>query len=129
VAARRNFVDAAVTSISPEARFDAAYKAIMQSALAALMARLSARHQPPRSSHNCGARAILTIGLDAPRVTVLDTLRCKRNLTDYSGDDIDDSTAEHCIEAAEQLLKDVKAWLKLNRPELINGGCRGRYAS
>lgn len=37
VAARRNLRDAGVTSISPETRFDAAYKAIMQSALAALM--------------------------------------------------------------------------------------------
>ena len=61
----------------------------------------------------------LTIRLDARRVTVLDTLRRKRHLADYTGDDIDDTTAEHCIEAAEQLLKDVKAWLKLNRPELM----------
>lgn len=34
IAARRNLRDAGVTSISPETRFDAAYKA-MQSALAA----------------------------------------------------------------------------------------------
>ena len=34
IAARRNLRDARVTSISPETRFDAAYKAIMQSALA-----------------------------------------------------------------------------------------------
>ena len=37
VAARRNLADARVTSISAETRFDAAYKAIMQSSLAALM--------------------------------------------------------------------------------------------
>src|SRR5262249_22517741 len=37
VAARRNLRDAHVTSISPETRFDAAYKAVMQSGLAALM--------------------------------------------------------------------------------------------
>ena len=37
-AAARNLVDARVLTISPETRFDAAYKAIMQSALAALMA-------------------------------------------------------------------------------------------
>jgi hypothetical protein len=35
IAARRNLGDARVTRISPETRFDAAYKAIMQSALAA----------------------------------------------------------------------------------------------
>ena len=38
LAAERNLADARVTSISLETRFDAAYKAIMQSALAALMA-------------------------------------------------------------------------------------------
>ena len=37
VAARRNLRDAKQKTISPETRFDAAYKAIMESALAALM--------------------------------------------------------------------------------------------
>ncbi len=37
-AATRNLADARETSISPETRFDAAYKAVMQVALAALMA-------------------------------------------------------------------------------------------
>jgi hypothetical protein len=37
-AAARNLADARVLTISPETRFDAAYKAVMQSALASLMA-------------------------------------------------------------------------------------------
>lgn len=37
-AAGRNLADARVTTISPETRFDAAYKAVMQAALAALLA-------------------------------------------------------------------------------------------
>jgi len=37
-AARRNLVDSRVREISPETRFDAAYKAIMQAALVGLMA-------------------------------------------------------------------------------------------
>jgi hypothetical protein len=37
-AAARNLADARVTAISAETRFDAAYKSIMQAALAALMA-------------------------------------------------------------------------------------------
>ena len=41
IAARRNLRDARVTSISPEARLEAAYKAIMQSALAALITSAS----------------------------------------------------------------------------------------
>ena len=36
-AARRNLADAKVTAISDETRFDAAYKAIMQSAMLALL--------------------------------------------------------------------------------------------
>ena len=49
-AAQRNLADAQVTSISPETRFDAAYKAIMQAALAALMAqgyRPDTKSRPP----------------------------------------------------------------------------------
>jgi hypothetical protein len=61
----------------------------------------------------------LTIGLASARVTVLDTLRRKRNLSDYTGEDIDDSSAEHCIAEADRLLQDVTAWLKAHRPQLI----------
>jgi hypothetical protein len=60
----------------------------------------------------------LTIGLVASRVTVLDTLRRKRNLSDYTGEDIDDVSADHCRAEAEQLLGDVKAWLQANHPNL-----------
>lgn len=62
----------------------------------------------------------LTIGLAPGRVTVLDTLRRKRNLSDYSGEDIDDSSAEHCIVEADRLLKDVTAWLEAHRPQLTD---------
>ena len=56
-AAQRNLRDARVTSISPETRFDAAYKAIMQSALAALMMRgYPSRHESPWAPHDCGAK-------------------------------------------------------------------------
>ena len=61
----------------------------------------------------------LTIGLASARVTVLDTLRRKRNLSDYTGDDIDDSSVEHCIAEADRLLHDVTNWLKAHQPQLI----------
>ena len=61
----------------------------------------------------------LTIGLEPARVTVIDTLRRKRNLSDYTGEDIDDSSAEHCIAEAERLLRDVEAWLEVHRPRLM----------
>jgi hypothetical protein len=60
----------------------------------------------------------LTIGLAPTRVTVLDTLRRIRNLSDYTGEDIDDSSVDHCREEARQLLSDVVGWLEDHRPEL-----------
>jgi hypothetical protein len=119
-AADRNLTDARVTSISPETRFDAAYKAIMQSALTALMAN-GYRPDTNRPGHHATVVQTLplTIGLAQARVTVLDTLRRKRNLSDYTGEDIDDSSVEHCITEAMQLLRDVTAWLKAHHPKLI----------
>jgi hypothetical protein len=46
---------------------------------------------------------------------VLDALRRQRNVADYTGDDVDESTVEHCIAEAEQLLDDVMAWRRLKR--------------
>jgi hypothetical protein len=119
-AAARNLADARVTAISPETRFDAAYKAVMQAALAALMAH-GYRPDTKRPGHHATVvqGLSLTIGLSAARVTVLDALRRQRNISDYTGEDIDDSTAEHCIEEAERLVRDVTAWLKKNQPRLL----------
>jgi hypothetical protein len=119
-AARRNLRDAGVTSISPETRFDAAYKAVMQSALAALMMH-GYRPDTNRPGHHMTViqSLPLTIGLDSKRLIVLDTLRRQRNVADYTGDDIDVTTAEHCIAEAEQLIEDAAAWRKSKRPELL----------
>jgi hypothetical protein len=61
----------------------------------------------------------LTVGVSQKRTLVLDTLRRKRNFSDYSGKDIDDSSVENCITEARQLWKDVIEWRKKNRPELL----------
>ena len=119
-AAGRNLADARVTTISPETRFDAGYKAIMQASLAALMAN-GFRPDTNRPGHHVTVvqGLALTIGLAPGRITILDTLRRKRNLSDYTGDDIDDSSVEHCIAEAEQLLKDVTGWLNAQQPQLL----------
>lgn len=118
-AARRNLRDARVTSISAETRFDAAYKAIMQSALAALMMH-NYRPDTNRPGHHMTVvqSLSLTIGLEAKRVVVLDTLRRQRNVADYTGDDVDASTAEHCIAEAERLMSDLAEWRTSKRPDL-----------
>lgn len=119
-AAQRNLADAHVEAISPETRFDAAYKAIMQAALAALMAN-GFRPDTNRPGHHMTVLQSLptTIGLPSERMTVLDTLRRKRNLSDYTGEDVDDISAQHCIREAEQLLREVVGWLKKNTPGLM----------
>jgi hypothetical protein len=119
-AAGRSLADARVTKISPETRFDAAYKAIMQAALAALMAH-GYRPDTNRPGHHVTVvqGLSLTIGLAPARVTVLDTLRRTRNLSDYTGEDLSDSSVDHCIVEAVRLLKDVMAWLEANRPQIL----------
>jgi uncharacterized protein (UPF0332 family) len=119
-AARRNLADAHVKEVSPETRFDAAYKAIMQMALVALMAS-GYRPDTNRPGHHMTVLQSLptTIGLQSERAMVLDALRRKRNLSDYMGEDIDEVSAENCIREAEQLLREVKAWLEKNRQNLV----------
>lgn len=43
----------------------------------------------------------------------------QRNVADYTGDDIDESTAEYCITEARRLIDEVLAWRKEHRPALI----------
>lgn len=118
-AARRNLRDSAATNISPENRFDAAYKAVMQSALVALMAN-GLIPDNKRPGHHAVAIQSLpkAIGIAAERVAVLDVLRRKRNLSDYTGEDIDEGSVAECRAEAERLLGEVDAWLKQKRPDL-----------
>lgn len=60
-----------------------------------------------------------TMGLDAQRVAVLDALRNKRNLSDYTGRPIDRASLSSCIDEATRLLNDAMAWLAANRPGLV----------
>ena len=112
LAAERGVADARVQSISAETRFDAAYRSIMQTGLAALMAH-GYRPDTNRPGHHATIiqALTLTLGIDTRRVAVLDTLRRKRNLVDYTGEDIDEGSVAACIEAAAQLLHEAKAHL------------------
>lgn len=85
-AAHRNLQDARAENISTENRFDAAYKCIMQSALAALMASGFRPDTKKPGHHQTTIQSLpKTISLDVTRVVVLDSLRNKRNLSDYTG--------------------------------------------
>lgn len=118
-AARRNLQDSRIQQVSLETRYDASYKAIMQSSLAAMMANGYRPNMSSPGHHMTLIQALVhTIGLPAARIRVLDTLRRKRNLSDYTGEDIDDGSVHACVAEAERLLVDVTTWLETNRPHL-----------
>jgi len=119
-AAQRNLADANVTEISDETRFDAAYKAVMQAAMLALLAN---GYRPSTSSvgHHMTMIQSLpkSIGLAKEKMVLLDALRRKRNAADYLGGYVDQASLTACISEAEALLEAVTLWIKTNRPELL----------
>jgi len=119
-AAARNLQDSGASNISPENRFDAAYKATLQSALIALMANGFIPDKKTPGHHAVTLQSLpKTIGITSERVTVLDVLRRKRNLADYTGEDIDEGSVEECRAEAAKLLAEVTDWVRKNRPDLV----------
>ena len=119
-AAERGIADARQSSISPETRLDAAYRSIMQLAMAALWAN---GYRPAKNApghHQTMIQSLVhAVGLDPDVMPLLDTFRVKRNAADYTGQDIDSASAEACADSAEQLIKVVRNWLGRNRPDLF----------
>jgi len=108
-AAERSLADARVAAVSAETRFDAAYRALIQIGLATLMVQ-GYRPDTNRPGHHVTIIQALpiTLGVEERQVAVLDALRRKRNLVDYTGEDIDDASVAACIEAAQGLLRQAK---------------------
>jgi uncharacterized protein (UPF0332 family) len=119
-AAKRNIADAHVTEVSTENRFDAGYKAIMQLANAVLQAN-GYRTLTSKPGHHIAM--IQSFGnilkLDKKTIAILDTLRKQRNLADYSGDSVPESSVKECIARAEDLFQITNRWLAENKPELL----------
>lgn len=119
-AAERNLADSRVTAVSDENRFDAAYKAIMQCALAAMMA---GGYRPSTSEpghHQTLIQSLpLTQGVPNATWVVLDALRRKRNASDYSGDAVQPEMVAEATTQSEALLKTLGAWLKAQHPHLL----------
>jgi hypothetical protein len=115
--ALRNIADAHVMQVSAENRFDAAYKAIMQLANAALQANGYRTLTSKPGHHMTMLQSLpLTVGLDSDTMIILDALRKQRNVADYSGDIVPESTVVDCIAHAEKLYKTVSTWIEENRP-------------
>ncbi|HSW75981.1 MAG TPA: hypothetical protein VLG50_02990 [Candidatus Saccharimonadales bacterium] len=113
VAAERNIADSKVSVVSAENRFDAAYKAIMQIANAALQANGYRTLTSKPGHHQTMIQSLSkTLGIDSKIVILLDALRKQRNIADYSGDIIPETTVKDCIIQAEMLLKHFKSSYK-----------------
>ena len=119
VAVERNLADARLAGLSAETRFDVGYKAIMQLAMLSLYAN-GYRTLTSRPSHHQTAiqTLTLTVALAPEQVRVLDALRKQRNLADYMGDLVPDSTATECLASATALHAHVRAWLQSNKADL-----------
>jgi len=120
-AVARNLKDAHIDGISPETRFDVAYKAVMQCALIAMMAN-GFRPSTNEPGHHATVIQSLpkTIGLPNERMIVLDQLRKKRNLSDYSGAGITGEVAAACVRAAEDLASTLEEWLRVKHLDLVS---------
>jgi len=92
-AAERNISDSKISAVSVENRFDAAYKAIMQIANAALQAN-GYRTLTSRPGHHQTMLQSLsqTLGIERQTAVILDAMRKQRNIADYSGDPVPEGT-------------------------------------
>jgi hypothetical protein len=114
--AERALKDAANVALSSDSRLDLAYRALMQAALAAVMAN---GYRPATSEpghHQLLLQALpKTIGMAPERVQVLEAYRKARNQMDYRGVPVSDAVAGECVEEAGRLLADVRAWIEARR--------------
>lgn len=109
-AAERNIADSKITAVSTENRFDAAYKAIMQIANAALQANGYRTLTSKPGHHQTMIQSLSkTLGIDTHTVILLDAMRKQRNIADYSGDTVPESTVKDCITQAEILFDYFKS--------------------
>ena len=118
-AAERALADARLERLSSDTRLGLAYRAIMQVALAAMLAN---GYRPATSEpghHQLLIQALpRTAGIPAERVRVLDAYRAARNLSDYRGAPVSDAVAEECGADAASVLSEVRRWIAANRPDL-----------
>lgn len=120
-AATRNLADAQLQALSPENRFDAAYKCILQCAMLGLWVQgyRTATSQP---GHHQTALQALPLTMELPRdvVIVLDALRKQRNQNDYESDPVGQAVVMECMAQAQSLLAHTRKFLKTQFPSLLS---------
>jgi len=119
-AAMRSLQDAQLQGISQEGKFDAAYKAIMQTANRLLQANGYRTLTSKPGHHQTMIQTLTsTLGLPANDMVVLDGLRKQRNVIDYSGDVVTTTLADEAVQRAQQLIALSETWMKTKKPELL----------
>lgn len=118
-AAQASLNDAQLPELSCEGRFDMAYKAIMQSANAALQANGFRTLTSKPGLHQTIIQTLpRSIGLDTTKMVLLDQMRKQRNVIDYSGDLVSETLAAEAVKQADVLLRQVREWINANKPHL-----------
>lgn len=108
--------DATVAELSGDSRLNLAYRAMMQAALAAVLANGYRPSTSEPGHHQLLLQALpKTIGLASERVLALEAFRKARNQNDYRGVPVSAATARECADAAGRLLADVRAWFESRR--------------
>lgn len=119
-AAARNLDDAGIAQLSPENRFDAAYKCILQCAMLGLWAQGYRTSTSQPGHHQTALQALpLSMGLTNDVVIVLDALRKQRNQNDYEGDPVRPAVVAECITQAQALLLHTRGFLQTRYPTLL----------
>lgn len=119
-AAERNLDDAGIAQLSPENRFDAAYKCILQCAMLGLWAQRYRTSTSQPGHHQTALQTLpLSMGLPNDVVIVLDALRKQRNQNDYEGDPVRPAVVTECIAQAQALLAHTRHFLQTRFPALL----------
>jgi hypothetical protein len=117
-AAQRNLADASVAQISPDNRFDAAYKCILQCAMLGLWGNGYRTSTSQPGHHQTAIQSLgLSMGVPNGDIIVLDALRRQRNLSDYEGDPVSEAALASCIQEARKLLSHTEEWLRQHHPQ------------
>jgi HEPN domain-containing protein len=116
----RDLKDANVAAISEDRRFEAAFNAARAAATIALRAS-GYRTSTQAGRHIKTIESLeLTIKADARLIQKMKTLSKKRNATSYdSAGNVSKQELELAIKTADELHREVVAWLQKNHPELL----------
>lgn len=115
----RDIATATIAGLTADWQLNIAYNAVLQCARAALAA---AGYMPERDAHHYRALQSLaeTIGLDEASVSLLDSFRKKRNISDYEqAGRTSEGEAAELLELAITIKTRVTNWLADDYPELV----------